>query len=296
MQKLQLSIPEPCHENWQQMTPTEQGRFCNACAKEVVDFSMMTDTELLNYFTTITHEKVCGRALPTQLDRTISWPKEPKKRLFWYWNYIVMFFMFFSKSNVAKAQGDVKLVTELNPVKPADINRASGYLTGDTIINRRVITGKVVDTDGNPVSFATIKIKGYSTGFSADANGAYSIKVRLNDVLVISGAGFNTAEIPVGTQSRINTVLDKAAASGEILVTVIAGGMRHRSLDEESAASNPKYTAAFQVKDDNSELPIEKAKIIIAKKYTSHADTVFTDTKGSYKLRTRRTSIWLRGS
>ena len=36
MQKLQLSIPEPCHENWQQMTPTEQGRYCNACAKEVV--------------------------------------------------------------------------------------------------------------------------------------------------------------------------------------------------------------------------------------------------------------------
>jgi len=41
MQKLQLSIPEPCHENWHQMTPTEQGRFCNACSKEVVDFSMM---------------------------------------------------------------------------------------------------------------------------------------------------------------------------------------------------------------------------------------------------------------
>lgn len=35
MQKLQLSISEPCHENWHNMTPTEQGRFCNACAKEV---------------------------------------------------------------------------------------------------------------------------------------------------------------------------------------------------------------------------------------------------------------------
>jgi hypothetical protein len=41
MQKLQISIPEPCHENWHTMTPTQQGRFCNACAKEVVDFSMM---------------------------------------------------------------------------------------------------------------------------------------------------------------------------------------------------------------------------------------------------------------
>ena len=109
MQKLQLSIPEPCHENWQTMTPTDQGRFCNACAKEVIDFSMMTDTEMLNYFTTLTHEKVCGRALPAQLERVISKPKEPKKRLFWYWNYIVMFFMFFGKANNVKAQGGVKI-------------------------------------------------------------------------------------------------------------------------------------------------------------------------------------------
>ena len=125
MQKLQLSIPEPCHENWQQMTPTDQGRFCNACAKEVVDLSMMTDTEVLNYFTRLTHEKVCGRALPSQLDRTITRPKEPKKRLFWYWNYIVMFFMFFGKGNAAKAQGGMKITTEKpNLNKSTNINNA----------------------------------------------------------------------------------------------------------------------------------------------------------------------------
>ncbi|HMK04909.1 MAG TPA: T9SS type A sorting domain-containing protein [Ferruginibacter sp.] len=117
MQKLYLSIPEPCHENWQAMTVTEQGRFCNACAKEVVDLSMMTDTEVLNYFTTTSFEKVCGRTLPSQLERTISYPQEPKKRLFWYWNYIVMFIMFFSKTNTAKAQSCSKPITELNPVK-----------------------------------------------------------------------------------------------------------------------------------------------------------------------------------
>ncbi|HMX80851.1 MAG TPA: hypothetical protein PLG91_11090, partial [Ferruginibacter sp.] len=77
MQKLQLSIPEPCHENWQEMTPTQQGRFCKACAKEVIDFSMMTDTEVLNYFAGLREEKVCGRALPSQLNRAITYPKEP---------------------------------------------------------------------------------------------------------------------------------------------------------------------------------------------------------------------------
>ncbi len=52
----------------------------------------------------------------------------------------------------------------------------------------RVVSGKVTDIDGNPVSFATIKVKGSSLGLSADANGAYTIKVKTGDVLVISGA------------------------------------------------------------------------------------------------------------
>ena len=64
MQKLQLSIPEPCHENWQEMTPTQQGRFCKACAKEVIDFSMMTDTEVLNYFAGLCDEKVWDEPYP----------------------------------------------------------------------------------------------------------------------------------------------------------------------------------------------------------------------------------------
>ncbi|MEM7373726.1 MAG: hypothetical protein AAF587_34205 [Bacteroidota bacterium] len=34
-----LQIPNPCHENWDTMSPTEQGRFCRACSKEIFDFS-----------------------------------------------------------------------------------------------------------------------------------------------------------------------------------------------------------------------------------------------------------------
>lgn len=261
------------------MTPTQQGRYCNACAKEVVDFSMMTDTEVLNYFNTLGNEKICGRALPTQLDRTITRPKEPRKRLFWYWNYIVLFFILFSRSNGAKAQGDVKAVTEFSPVKPADI------LTGDIVITSWVVQGKVTDRDGNPVPFATIKIKGKPTGLSADVNGSYSIRVNAGDVLIFSAAGVKETEITVGAQKIINIVLENRTTSGEVLVVVVAGQMMRRNSDEAIAVANSKYTAAIRVKEDRSDLPINKAKIIIAKKYSDHTDTVFTDNKGGYKLK-----------
>ncbi len=280
MQKLQLTIPEPCHQNWQHMHPTEQGRFCNACAKEVIDFSMMTDMEVLNYFTIFTHENICGRALPDQLNRTISQPKEPKKRLFWYWNYIVMFLMFFSKTNTAKAQGEIKAGTE--------IRNTPACRVGENLKSSSwVISGKVIDKEGHPASFVSIKIKGSNAGFSADANGGYAVKVKQNDILVISGVGFKTAEEPVGKTTLINTVLEKVPSSklGEVIVTV-AGGMRRRNPDEKNTSpSNQKYIAVFEVKDDKSMLPVDKAKIFITKNYSNDPDIVFTDNRGMYELK-----------
>jgi len=47
---IQLNIPKPCHENWNAMSPKEQGRYCGSCQKTVVDFSVMSDKEIVDYF------------------------------------------------------------------------------------------------------------------------------------------------------------------------------------------------------------------------------------------------------
>ena len=284
MQKLQLSIPEPCHENWQQMTPTDQGRFCNACAKEVIDFSTMTDIQVLNYFTSLTHDKVCGRALPEQLNRTISRQPDPKKRLFWYWNYIVMFFMFFGKGNAAKAQGGIKPVTEFSSVKANDIRGKLLTTGGVKSEASRVVTGKVTDIDGNPVSFASIKIKGAATGVSADANGAYSMRAKDNAVLIISGASFKPAVVTVGSQNVINSVLDKGGLDVEKLIVVTVGGMVGRNLDRDySAPDKINAVAIIKVKDEETGKLLHNAVIEILN--DENLDTAFTDTRGVYKIK-----------
>ncbi|MBK6634018.1 MAG: SusC/RagA family TonB-linked outer membrane protein [Chitinophagaceae bacterium] len=109
----------------------------------------------------------------------------------------------------------------------------------------RVVTGKVTDIDGNPVSFASVKIKGSSTGVSADANGAYSLRVNTNDVLVISGASFTETEVPVGTQNVLNTVLEKST-SGDLKEVVVTSAFGIRRTGR-STASNVQNLTGDQV-------------------------------------------------
>ncbi|MBC7571313.1 MAG: hypothetical protein H7319_16515 [Spirosoma sp.] len=70
MRQLAIQIPKPCPERWDGMQPTEQGRFCANCQKAVVDYTALSDRELLRLFSqpVVT---TCGRFRDDQLNRTL---------------------------------------------------------------------------------------------------------------------------------------------------------------------------------------------------------------------------------
>lgn len=59
-QNLKLSIPKPCHENWDKMSGADKGRFCDVCSKTVIDFTQMKTDEIITYISK-SSETVCGR-------------------------------------------------------------------------------------------------------------------------------------------------------------------------------------------------------------------------------------------
>ena len=69
-----ITIANPCHEDWNTMTPAQQGRHCAACQKQVTDFTTMSDEQMLAFFTRSTESVMCGRFLPAQLNRELIAP------------------------------------------------------------------------------------------------------------------------------------------------------------------------------------------------------------------------------
>ena len=86
----------------------------------------------------------------------------------------------------------------------------------------KTITGNVKDAKGDPVPFASVKVKGGKSGVSADANGSFSIKAKQGDVLVITSTDITAKEITVGADNTITVEVIKSQASlSEVVVTAL---------------------------------------------------------------------------
>lgn len=81
MRAATINIPRPCAESWDTMTPTAAGRHCAACQKPVVDFTRMTNAEILSYLAHSGQDNSCGRFKPGQLNqstRLLTWRAAPR--------------------------------------------------------------------------------------------------------------------------------------------------------------------------------------------------------------------------
>ena len=66
-----INIAKPCTQNWQQMTPDDAGRFCTHCSKTVVDFTTLSDAQIVEVLKSRRGE-MCGRFETGQLNRDLS--------------------------------------------------------------------------------------------------------------------------------------------------------------------------------------------------------------------------------
>lgn len=92
----------------------------------------------------------------------------------------------------------------------------------------REISGVVSDDKGEPVPFASVILKTSGKGVSADANGAFKVKAKTGDVLVISGVGFDSKEVTVSASSTVSVMLVRKAGADEVVVVTTALGEKRQ--------------------------------------------------------------------
>jgi len=209
--KINISIPKPCHENWEAMTPAEKGRFCNTCSKTVLDFTKASDREIVQTLNQM--ENACGRFYNHQLNRDLMVPK-PKKSYWFLASISVLGFLGLNNS-VALAQNPPK--TEQTETKKTN---------QDTIkiaFPQKKITG-VVSDDLGPMPGANVVIIGTNLGTTTDFDGNFTIEVKEGDILEISFTGYETKSIIVDEKSNYVIKIQEASLEG-----IMVGGIQRRS-------------------------------------------------------------------
>lgn len=99
------------------------------------------------------------------------------------------------------------------------------------LAQQRQITGQVISETGQPVSAASIMLKGSRTGSTADEAGRFTIMLPSREgVLVISAAGFRETEISVGASDAYTVTLRPADDLSAVVVTALGIRKEKRAL------------------------------------------------------------------
>ncbi|WP_291131924.1 carboxypeptidase-like regulatory domain-containing protein [Flavobacterium sp. UBA7682] len=192
--KINISIPQPCHENWEAMTAVDKGKFCASCQKKVHDFSKVSDREIVTAFQQ--NKNLCGRFLNTQLERDLVKPNE--KSSIWLATTVAVISLIGIGTNEVNAQEAVK--TEQTD------RRILGKFIVEPKPEEIEVSGIVSDETG-PLPGANVTIKGTTFSTQTDFDGKYSIKVQKDSTLIISFTGYEQTEVIIADKYDYNTQL-----------------------------------------------------------------------------------------
>lgn len=197
-----ISIPTPCHEDWNAMTPDDKGRHCALCSKTVVDFTQWHLQEILFYLQQNSANRVCGRFAADQLDEPIPTPEDFVYQLS---RFTLPFLkkaaaiFLFAFSVMAVSCNDRNPAAPLN-IEIAKIDSPPPRLTGDTII--------IVPLQGEPALIQNPPVKKPAKSCTQDPG------VLKGDVAIVEQPTMGIVapqEIPVDTIKPKQHLMGKPA-------------------------------------------------------------------------------------
>lgn len=122
--------------------------------------------------------------------------------------------------------------------------RAAERTTALANQQKKIITGTVVDSNGEAVIGANVLVKGTTNGTITDMDGKFSLEVPEGAMLLVSYIGYSDYETKVGNQSNLSITLKEDSKALDELVVVGYGTMKKKDLTGAVGAVKGESLAA----------------------------------------------------
>lgn len=187
-----ITLPQPCHEPWANMNTIENGRYCSSCNKAVVDFTTMTNQQIIDHLSA-SNGNICGRITApqfNQVNKQLSKPVQPNAGV---WKRIMLTITMLASLSYVKGQ------TSISKAKTEQTQE--NLVVGEVVavaapLKYMTLTGVVKDNKGEPLQQVIVTAGNQST--LTNATGAFRLNVTEGTKeFQVKYIGFETTTIKI---------------------------------------------------------------------------------------------------
>ncbi len=216
-----IQIPDPCNENWNEMTPTQKGMFCSNCKKEVINYEHYSKFQLAK--TIRINEGICGRFTNEQLDCELEFNKKnyfQRIGLAFGFTSLLLSTPIFSQTQKPKVEINDKKETELK--KEDELN---GNIEFSGTIYEKTLNAQQ-KFDSIPIPGVNVIQKNTKNGVQNNLEGEFKINIPVKDfennvILIFSFIGMENKEIeifPTNRNLKIEMIQESQVLMGEVII------------------------------------------------------------------------------
>ncbi|SHJ10156.1 CarboxypepD_reg-like domain-containing protein [Mesonia phycicola] len=227
--KFKINIPEPCQENWQEMTPSQKGKFCARCQKEVTDFTKLSSSEIARKMSK--DKQLCGRFTKAQLEeKYVLSSSSGLNRLglsLGLGSIIAVAQPSFAQEKRSIQKSVLSFQNEKSQQQKEEVNISKilkNKMPVGGLNDSIIITGIVTDEENLPLPGVYVLQQNSTNSTQTDFDGNFSITIPKQDFeneifLEVSYLGFETKFIQINEAQELQNI--KLEMHGELLGEIV---------------------------------------------------------------------------